>query len=93
MARQTFYLTILKQSGFDVVSPGMTIKAQVAEGQRGLQAVSVIDIDGSTASEGVGHNTSRFKWAQETSDLNPREYIGYCHGLMRPRVIGLSPER
>ena len=65
------HLTILKQSGFDVVSPGMTIRAEVAEGPRGLQAVSVIDIDGSTASEGVGHNTSRFKWAQETSDLEP----------------------
>ena len=65
------HLTTLKQSGFDVVSPGMTIRAEVVEGPRGLQAVSVIDIDGSTASEGAGPNTSRFKWAEETSDLEP----------------------
>ena len=65
------HLTILKQSGFDLVSPGMTIRAEVAEGPKGLQAVSVIDVDKSTASAGLEQNTSRFKWAQETSDLEP----------------------
>ena len=49
----------------------MTVRAEVAEGPRGLQAVSVIEVDESTASEGEGHNTSRFKWIQETSDLEP----------------------
>ena len=42
------HLRILKQSGFDVVSPGMTVRAEVAEGPRGLQAVSVIEVDKST---------------------------------------------
>ena len=55
------HLTILKQSGVDVVSPGMTIRAEVAEGPRGLQVVSVIEVDRSTASDRVGHNSSRFK--------------------------------
>jgi CspA family cold shock protein len=45
------HLSALRQAGFSTVEQGATIVCQVVQGPKGLQAVSVVAIDSSTATE------------------------------------------
>ena len=45
------HLSALRQAGFTTVEQGATIVCDVVQGPKGLQAVRVVDIDSSTATE------------------------------------------
>ena len=45
------HLSALRQAGFSTVEQGATIVCEVVQGPKGLQAVRVLDIDSSTATE------------------------------------------
>jgi CspA family cold shock protein len=43
------HLSILKESGYETLSPGATVRCEVADRMKGLQVTRIIDVDESTA--------------------------------------------
>jgi len=43
------HLSILKESGYETLSPGATVRCEVADRIKGLQVTRIIDVDESTA--------------------------------------------
>jgi len=44
------HLSILRESGFDKLSPGATVRCEVADRMKGLQVTRILEVDESTAS-------------------------------------------
>ena len=47
------HLSSLRQAGYQSLVEGTTIKCKVVEGPKGLQAIEIISVDKSTASDGI----------------------------------------
>ena len=45
------HMTVLRQAGYDNISPGSTIQCEAVQGAKGVQVVSILSVDTSTAIE------------------------------------------
>ena len=48
------HMTVLRQAGYDKISPGSTIECEAVQGAKGMQVLSILSIDTSTAIEEEG---------------------------------------
>ena len=45
------HMTVLRQAGYDKISPGSTIECEAVQGAKGMQVLSILNVDTSTAIE------------------------------------------
>ena len=45
------HMTVLRQAGYDKISPGSTIECEAVQGAKGMQVLSILSVDTSTAIE------------------------------------------
>ncbi|MDH3241099.1 MAG: CspA family cold shock protein [Alphaproteobacteria bacterium] len=65
------HLSILKESGYETLSPGATVRCEVADRIKGLQVTRIIDVDESTAEaiEPSAEGSGEFESLEATGDF------------------------
>lgn len=65
------HLSILKESGYETLAPGATVRCEVADRIKGLQVTRIIDVDESTAEavEPSDEGTGQFENLESSGDF------------------------
>ncbi len=85
------HMTVLRQAGYDNVPPGSTVECEAVKGGKGMQVLSIVELDTSTAveelpeGEGGMPHAQNYQAPEPTSDLisatvkwfNPHKGYGF----------------
>lgn len=58
------HMTVLRQAGYDNVPPGSTVECEVVKGGKGMQVLSIVELDTSTAVEELAEGAASMSYAE-----------------------------
>lgn len=65
------HMTVLRNAGYDKLPPGSTIECEAVKGAKGMQVLSIVEVDTSTAVEEFGPESGDDPYAQDFHGPEP----------------------